>query len=97
MKISVVSGGSRNGCKCGSRFDHWRKFSGQAVPAYCPEHSCHNRVLLGALVRKEGCNDKEVYIIPLCEEHCRSANTLTVTSACELVPADVSKTCGKDR
>jgi hypothetical protein len=95
MKVSNVNGASESICRCGSWLDHWKNFSGQAVPTYCPESSCLNQDLLGAHVKRADARDDNWYIMPLCAEHGKATGTLVVNDAFELVPADVAETCGK--
>jgi hypothetical protein len=64
MKVKNVAGTSEKACKCGSWLDHWKKFSKQAVPAYCPAKDCLNKELVGAHVQKDSSSDKSSYICP---------------------------------
>jgi hypothetical protein len=94
MKIHVIKGIHRKGCKCGSWLDHWRRFSGQAAPTCCPEHSCNEKLLVGSHVQDADPDYKNLYILPLCAKHGRATGMLTVDDSCEQVSANVSATCG---
>ena len=95
MKIKNINGTSDNQCKCGSWFDHWKKFSGQTTD-FCQEVSCHNKDLVGAHVQKaDGSSDQAWYIYPLCNAHNQHKGELVVSDTYKLVPANKSETCDK--
>jgi len=50
---------------CGSWLNHWKNFSGQGIPAYCPVSSCFEKELVGAHVQKADSTDKKWYICPI--------------------------------
>lgn len=93
MKVNNINGTSDNSCQCGSWLAHWKKYSRQALPQYCPESTCLKAPTLGAHVQKDSATDRSWYIIPLCAEHNKSAVSLTVGDWITLVPANVSLTC----
>lgn len=96
MKVKNINGTSDNTCKCGSWLDHWKKFSDQKVPTYCPETICTQKPEVGAHVQKDGSTDTSWYIIPLCAKHNgEKGKSLTVSDSVKLVPANVNNTCGK--
>jgi len=96
MKVTNINGTSENTCKCGSWLEHWRKFSKQSLPSYCPEKACIKKPEVGAHVQKDGSTDKNWYIIPLCKDHNgERGKTLEVSDSIALVSANVSETCGK--
>jgi len=94
MKIRNINGTSANASKCGSWLDHWKKFSGQAVPAYCPEKSCTEKQLVGAHDQKGNSTDNSWYILPLCKTHNATGKSIDVSDNYKLVSASVSQTCG---
>ncbi len=95
MKVNNINGTSQNSCSCGSWLQHWKNFSGQSVPAYCPEQKCHERPEVGAHVQKDGSSDTSWYIVPLCKTHnAETGKSLTVSDSITLVSANVSRTCG---
>lgn len=95
MKVKNINGTSDKACKCGSWLDHWKKFSKQSVPTYCPETNCTAKQLVGAHVQKDSSTDSSWYIVPLCDTHNKKATALTISDSVELVSANVSATCGK--
>ena len=96
MKVKNINGTRDNTCKCGSWLDHWKTFSGQSVPTYCPEEKCTQKPEVGAHVQKDSSTDDSWYIIPLCKTHNgETGESLTVSDSVTLVSANVSKTCGK--
>lgn len=95
MKIRNINGTSANACKCGSWLDHWKRFSGQAVPSFCPATGCYEKELVGAHVQKDISTDNSWYILPLCKTHNATGKSIEVTDAYTLVSANVSQTCGK--
>ncbi len=96
MKVKNINGTSTNICKCGSWLDHWKKFSGESLPTYCPEVKCIQKPEVGAHVQKDSSADTNWYIIPLCRTHNgETGKSLDVSDATKLVSANVSQTCGK--
>ena len=96
MKVTNINGTTQNTCKCGSWLEHWKKFSGQSVPTYCPAIDCLEKPEVGAHVQKYGSADRSWYIIPLCKKcNAKTGQTLEVSDSIKLVSANVSQTCGK--
>lgn len=95
MKVNNVNGTSQNASKCGSWLDHWKRFSGQAIPSYCAEKICTKPPAVGAHVQKDSSTDKGWYIAPLCNDHNRTSKSLELVDSTTLVSANVSQTCGK--
>jgi hypothetical protein len=94
MKVKNINGTSDNKCKCGSWILHWEKYSGKKATS-CSELNClKNSSLVGAHVQKE-IADNKWYIVPLCSEHNKKASSLEIKNSSNLVPANVSETCGK--
>jgi len=95
MKVNNINGTSDNSCSCGSWLDHWKNYSRQSLPTYCPEKSCTKKPEVGAHVQKDSSYDKDWYIIPLCSEHNRQTRgSLEVGDSIALVSANTSQTCG---
>lgn len=96
MRVNNINGTSENTCKCGSWIDHWKNFSGQSIPSYCPEKSCTAKPEVGAHVQKADSSDSSWYIIPLCKTHNSQTNkSLDVSDTIKLVPANTKETCDK--
>ncbi len=96
MKIRNINGTSDTTCRCGSWLNHWKNFSRQALPSYCPAANCLNKDLLGAHVQKGGASlDQKWYIYPLCGAHNKHTGELEVSDAYSLVSANKKETCEK--
>lgn len=96
MKVRNINGTGENTCKCGGWLDHWKKFSGQSVPTFCPEEKCTQKAEVGAHVQREISTDGNWYIYPLCKTHNgKHGESLNVSDVYTLVPANVKETCGK--
>ena len=96
MKVNNINGTSSNACKCGAWLDHWKKFSDQSLPTYCPEVKCLQKPEVGAHVQKDGSNDNNWYIVPFCKTHNgEKGKSLDISDNIKLVSANVSETCGK--
>ena len=94
MKVNNINGTSDNTCKCASWLEHRKKFSGEALPTYCPETNCIKKPDVGAHVQKDGSTVWS--IIPLCKDHnAQKGKSLSVGDWVTLVSANVSQTCGK--
>jgi hypothetical protein len=98
MKVTNINGTSDNTCKCGSWLAHWKNYSGQPLPTYCPETRCLQKPEVGAHVQKDSAVDDAWYIVPLCKTHnVQTGKSLTISDSISLVSANVSETCGKQR
>jgi hypothetical protein len=96
MKVRNINGTSQNICKCGSWIDHWKKFSGQALPTSCPEVGCTQKPEVGAHVQKDSLFDSSWHIVPLCRTHNgETGKSLSISDSVKLVSANVSETCGR--
>ncbi len=93
VKVKNINGTSQNSCPCGSWLNHWKKMSGKAA-YYCSVTDCHESVEVGAHVQKDGGTDASWYIVPMCKKHNAKAPSLNIRDDVQLVPANVSKTCG---
>ena len=97
MRVRNINGTSDKTCNCDSWLDHWKKFSGQSLPSYCPETKCLKKPDVGAHVQKDGYADSSWYIIPLCSTHnAETGKSLDISDSVKLVSANVSETCGKN-
>lgn len=95
MKMRNINGTSANTCSCGSWLGHWKAYSGQKVPEYCPEKTCLEKSEVGAHVQKDSSSDYSWYIIPLCKKHNgMRGESVEIGDWVTLVSANVSKTCG---
>jgi hypothetical protein len=96
MKVKNINGTSDNTCKCGSWLEHWKNFSGQLLPSYCPEQSCTKKPEVGAHVQKDNSTDSSWYIVPLCTTHnAEYGKSIDISDSTKLVSANVAETCGK--
>lgn len=96
MKVKNINGTSEQICKCGSWIEHWKRFSGRALPTLCPEVLCMERDMVGAHVQRDVPGDNSWYIVPLCAKHnAMKGEALTVSDHIKLVSANVAATCGK--
>jgi len=95
MKVKNINGTSQKTCKCGSWLDHWKNFSGQSLPTYCPAVGCLEKAEVGAHVQKDSPTDSSWYIVPLCKKHnAETGKSLDIGDWVKLVSANVSETCG---
>jgi hypothetical protein len=96
MKINNINGTSDRICKCGSWLAHWKNYSGQSLPTYCPVSKCYQKPEVGAHVQKDSLTDSSWYIVPLCKTHNgETGKSLEIGESVKLVSANVSGTCGK--
>jgi hypothetical protein len=96
MRVSNINGISDNACECGSWLGHWKKFSGQSLPTFCPQVTCVQKPAAGAHVQRGNSGDSNWYIVPLCTAHNgKKGQSLDIGDSVTLVSANVSKTCGK--
>jgi hypothetical protein len=95
VEVKNINGTSDNICRCGSWLEHWKKFSGQAIPVCCPETTCIGKPELGAHVQRDNSADTSWYIVPLCRKHNgETGKSLTISDSVTLVSANINKTCG---
>jgi hypothetical protein len=94
MIIWNINGTEQKKCNCGTWFKHWEKFSKQTA-TFCPVRNCLEMDLEGAHVQRNGSEDKNWYIFPLCRIHnADKGHSLEVSNIYKLVLADITKTCG---
>jgi hypothetical protein len=94
MIIWNINGTGQKKCNCGSWFKHWEKFSEQTA-IFCPVINCLEVDLEGAHVQRNGSEDKNLYIFPLCRIHnADKGHSLEVSNIYKLVSANISETCG---
>jgi len=95
MIVINNNGTSDTDCKCGSWLEHWKNYSGQAIPYLCCEKSCAGTNLVGAHVQIDNSKDNNWYIVPLCKKHNASTEELELFEGTALAPANKKKTCEK--
>lgn len=96
MKVNNINGTSGHTCACGSWLEHWKKFSGRALPPYCAVSTCASRPEDGAHVQRDSVLDRHWYIVPLCRRHnLEKGRSLEITTGTVLVPANTAATCGR--
>ena len=96
MRVKNINGTSDNTCKCGTWLEHWKKFSGQSLPTYCPETKCIQKPEVGAHVQRDNSADTSWYIVPLCKTHNgQTGESIEISDSTKLASANVSETCGK--
>jgi len=93
MKVKNINGTSQNRCSCGSWIQHWRRYSWQTATV-CRAVGCMRKDLVGAHVQKAGYYDSSWYIVPFCNAHNRTRDTIELVNGTVLVSANKSKTCG---
>lgn len=94
MKVHNINGTSQNTCKCGSWLNHWRNYSGQSLPTYCPERTCTGKPEVGAHVQKDDSTDRSWYIVPLCSKHnAMTGESIELVDSIKLASANVAATC----
>lgn len=97
MKVKNVQGTSDKSCSCGSWLNHWKRFSGKAIPIVCAT-ACTDDATVGGHVQKVGSSDTGTYIVPLCDKHNQTTEAMEINeSKTPLVSANVSQTCGKNQ
>ena len=96
MRVKRINGNDGHGCQCGSWLEHWQRFGGGSLPAFCPEVNCVEVPAAATLVEKEDSEDVNRYIIVLCQAHHDAPETtLEVSNFARLLLADVPGTCGR--
>ncbi|MFB3851757.1 MAG: hypothetical protein ACE14Q_07535 [Acidobacteriota bacterium] len=94
MKIRNVGGINPELCRCGNWLNHWKNFSGQKIPYYCPVIGCGKSKLSATFVQIVSGVDSGWYVVPLCEEHSKTENEiLEIDDYCKIVTANVNMTC----
>lgn len=95
MRVTNINGTQDNVCRCGSWIEHWKNYSNQPLPVYCPVAACMAKPEVGAHVQREDSSDGRWYIIPLCNAHNHTTDrSLEVSNNLVLVSANVGQTCG---
>jgi len=90
VRVRNINGTSIKTCQCASWLDHWRKFSGRAIPAYCAEMLCTNPAEIGAHVQKDTDSDPNWYVIPLCSAHgAKIGESISLLGTVVLVPTKI--------
>lgn len=84
-------------CPCGNLLQHWKNFSGQTI-SFCSVLYCWESATVAAHVQKFYDEDQEGFVIPVCKKHSTVTNSaLEIDNDVNLVPADVKKTCRKEK
>jgi hypothetical protein len=91
--VKNLRGTSELSCKCGTWLRHWERGSGRSA-AICWVSGCAKSPDAGAHVKKVGTGDEARYIVPMCQAHNMTDETLTLSDGAPLVPANKQKTCG---
>jgi hypothetical protein len=96
MKVNNINGTSSRTCNCGSWLEHWKEYSGQSLPMYCPTKDCIGKPEVGAHVQMDSSIDRRWYIIPLCNKCNReTGKSLEVADHIKPISANIADTCGK--
>lgn len=94
VRVKNLNWTPANLCNCASWLDHWENFSKQ-VTRKCVVIGCDNNYSVGGHVQNESGIDKSWYVIPICSEcNNKRGQVLEINDAVNLVPADISLTCG---
>ncbi len=75
-----IDGTSSRKCKCTYSYghligksntwlNHWQQGVGAGLPKTCVAYRCRNSPQVGAHVREEGGDGREVWIVPFCQYH----------------------------
>lgn len=96
MKVTILNISPGHICTCGSWLEHWNKFSKFGfMTDYCSVLDCKEPHKIGGHVQIAGSSNIHGYLIPLCHLHNRAyGHTFDIYNTIELVPADISNTCG---
>lgn len=96
MKVKNINGIGDKVCPCGNWLNHWIRFSKAKQAGLCKELTCTEFATEGVLVQKADSSDKEWYVVPLCDIHCRmTGKEIELLGRPELVAAKIDKACGK--
>jgi hypothetical protein len=96
MTVSNMRSTSHLNCECGTWLDHWKRFSRQDVPRFCPTAGCWQAAQVGAHVQKNSPTDRNEYIVPLCKGcNAKLGAPLEISDNVALVSANISGTCAK--
>ena len=92
MKVRRTNGTSSNKSDAGTWLAYWEKLSGQR--AYlCFAEGCIKTPTVGALIQKDSPTDKNLYVIPLCNDcNKKSGQNLDIWDTTRLVCADAIET-----
>ena len=95
MIVTNLRGTGELRCFCPSWLEHWFLYSrATSVAAVCRSRGCdQSKGLVGAHVKKYKSVDQKTYIVPLCQKHNMSNDSIDIGNA-PLARANVSVTCG---
>ncbi len=94
IPIKISSYPNEKNCRCGSWFQHYKKFSFREITG-CPAEGCGKIDIAGTHVQKTDSSDKAIYILPLCTEHSVSTEVLNILPSTKFVSANIVETCGE--
>lgn len=98
MKVRNINGTGDVICHCGGWLAHWKQFSNQRLPTYCPAVGCFQKTEVGAHVQMNSYLDNSWYIVPFCKVHsAQTGQSLDISDTVELVSANINKTCGQEQ
>jgi hypothetical protein len=98
VKVKNINATRINSCICGSRLEHWMRYSDQPLSIFCAVLDCVQKPEVGTYVQKDGSDDNDWYIVPFCTAHdAQYAASVYITESIQLVPANVDRTCGKGK
>jgi hypothetical protein len=95
MRVKNINEIRLKKCRCGSWLKHWQKYSHEKLPVLCPVNGCFMPPDFTAFVQEDGYINDEWFVVPLCATHSSQEGGYLDLDRVALVPADVSKTCGK--
>ncbi len=95
MKIKNLNGKIGDPCRCGDWLEHWKNFSKQDLPDYCPVNACAGRPEAGAHVQRDFFGDTHWFVVPMCRKHnAMAGQPLVLNDWIRLVSSDTRFTCG---
>ena len=94
MKVRRTNGTLPNKSNAGTWLSYWEKLSGQS--AYlCFGQGCISTPSVGALIQKDSLGDKNLYVIPLCDDcNKKSGKELDIWDTKMLVSVDATAASG---
>ena len=96
MKVKNLNGTSLSKCNCNSWIEHWSKYSDGQPAIMCAVVGCYNSPSVGGHIQKDDNTDRNWYVVPLCGGcNNNKGQDLDIEDGINLVPANVSETCGK--
>ncbi len=94
MRVRNINGTGEHTCRCGTWLDHWKNFSKQDLPEFCPVTACVQKPEVGAHVQRDIFADNHWFIVPLCRKHnAMTGQALVLNDWIRLVSSDTRFTC----